>query len=155
MPGEDEYDEGIAHRRGIPDACIYSDDGWILVVESKVTAKVNLDQLNRHIITIKRKGFKEINLLLINIDKKIKKLPQGAYLKTWSEIYEWGWDFSNKMKSTWANLFTEYFVVKEVNMIKEEKLKHGKITKFTGIPFGKDNPYTYYEAKRLLKLLME
>ncbi|UCG56753.1 MAG: hypothetical protein JSU70_18040 [Phycisphaerales bacterium] len=40
-------------------------------------------------------------------------------------------------------------------MIREDYLREGKLTAFTGIPFDSEHPYTYLEAKRLLKLIIE
>lgn len=39
-------------------------------------------------------------------------------------------------------------------MVQDEYLKAGTLTKFTGIPFDAENPYSYTEAKRLLRLIM-
>jgi hypothetical protein len=39
-------------------------------------------------------------------------------------------------------------------MVKDNYLTEGTLTDFTGIPFGKDEPMTYLEGKRVLKLLM-
>ena len=35
LPGQEEFDEKEAVKRGLPDACIYDDNGWILIIESK------------------------------------------------------------------------------------------------------------------------
>ena len=39
-------------------------------------------------------------------------------------------------------------------MVRQEYLTEGTLTRFTGIPFGDQHPYTYLEAKRVLGLLM-
>ena len=52
-----EESEDEATRKGLPDACIYTDNGWILIIESKVAARVSVNQLNRHINTLKNRGF--------------------------------------------------------------------------------------------------
>ncbi len=152
LPEQLEGSEDEASRKGLPDACIYTDNGWILIIESKVAAKVSISQLNRHIDTLKNRGFADIQLLVINTDDNITMLPEHSFIKTWSEIYEWGYKLIQKTE--WAKQFTGYFEVAEAKMIKDEYLKDGTLTKFTGIHFDNENPYSYYEAKRLLKLLL-
>ena len=137
---------------GLPDACIYTDNGWILIIESKVAARVSVNQLNRHINTLKNRGFTDIQLLVINTDNNVTRLPEHTFIKTWSEIYEWG--YKHIQKTTWAKQFTGYFEVAEAKMIKDEYLKEGTLTRFTGIHFDNEHPYSYPEAKRLLKLLL-
>ena len=39
-------------------------------------------------------------------------------------------------------------------MVEDEYLTEGSITEFTGIHFDDDNPYSYREGKRQLKLLV-
>jgi hypothetical protein len=41
----------------------------------------------------------------------------------------------------------------EAQMINDESLGDRSLTRFNGIPFGNDRPYTYQEAKRLIRLL--
>jgi hypothetical protein len=45
--------------------------------------------------------------------------------------------------------------VAEAKEAANEYLREGKLTVFSGIPFGNGEPYTYGQAKRLLKLLRE
>ena len=47
IPGqvEDHEKEG---QDGIPDACIYDDESWAVLIESKIQAKPSLRQLYRH-----------------------------------------------------------------------------------------------------------
>lgn len=48
LPGDEEpRDEDEAERRGLPDGWIYDDDGWCLVIESKIESPLNRDQLDR------------------------------------------------------------------------------------------------------------
>lgn len=152
LPDQMEESEDEATRKGLPDACIYTDNGWVLIIESKVASKVSKNQLDRHINTLTSRGFTDIQLLVINTDNNAAKLPKHSFIKTWSEIYEWG--YKHIQKSIWAKQFTGYFEVAEVKMIKDEYLKEGTLTRFTGIHFDNENPYSYPEAKRLLKLLM-
>ena len=39
LPDQLEESEDEATRKGLPDACIYTENGWILIIESKVAAK--------------------------------------------------------------------------------------------------------------------
>ena len=62
LPDQLEESEDEATRKGLPDACIYTDNGWILIIESKVAARVSVNQLNRHINTLKSRGFTDNNI---------------------------------------------------------------------------------------------
>src|SRR2546422_9864387 len=56
VPGElvsGDEDEG----RGLPDACVFDNEGWALLVEAKVQAGISQDQLRRHSATAQRRGF--------------------------------------------------------------------------------------------------
>jgi hypothetical protein len=57
--------------------------------------------------------------------------------------------------SEWACRLSAYMEVLERKLVEDEYLKEGTLTVFAGIPFGKDRPYNYLEAKRLLRLAME
>jgi hypothetical protein len=39
--------------------------------------------------------------------------------------------------------------------VKDEYLKAGTLTLFTGVQFGSETPYNYLEAKRVLRLAMD
>jgi hypothetical protein len=45
--------------------------------------------------------------------------------------------------------------VAETKEAEADYLQEGRLTVFSGIPFGRDEPYSYGQAKRLLKLLRE
>ena len=49
----------------------------------------------------------------------------------------------------------DYFNVLENNMVEDEYLKEGSITEFSGIHFDDENPYSYREGKRQLRLLLK
>ncbi len=151
-PGQEEMDEQESERRGLPDAWIYTDDGWALLIESKVASGISIDQLNRHARMARRRGYSKFKLLVINVDSKEKKLPKGVFIKSWQDVYEWG--MKETIDSKWANHFTSYLEIAEAKMVQEEYLTEGMLTKFTGIPFNDDRPYTYFEAKRLLSLMI-
>src|SRR2546426_9859048 len=48
LPGESDTNEIEADRRGLPDICLYNDDGWSVAIECKVEAELSASQLNRH-----------------------------------------------------------------------------------------------------------
>jgi len=152
-PGQEEMDERESERRGLPDAWIYTDYGWALLIESKVASGISLDQLQRHARMARRRGFSKFKLLVINIDSKEKKLPRQVFNKTWRDIYEWG--IREATGSQWAKQFTSYLEIAEAKMAEQQYLKEGTLTKFSGVHFDSENPYTYFEGKRILGLLIE
>ena len=105
-PGQEEMDERESERRGLPDAWIYTDYGWALLIESKVASGISLDQLQRHARMARRRGFSKFKLLVINIDSKEKKLPRQVFNKTWRDIYEWG--IREATGSQWAKCKARY-----------------------------------------------
>lgn len=151
LPGEEDVEEGESERRGLPDAWIYTEDGWSLIIESKVAAPLKKSQLIRHLNTAKRRGFDKVNLLAIIMKGKKLKDLKGLYIKHWSDIYEWC--IKNGKKSDWIGLFSSYLEIVEAKLVHDEYLKEGKLTRFTGIKFDSYNPYTYIEGKRILKLI--
>lgn len=153
LPGQSEINEKEADRRGLPDACIFDDNGWILIIESKVASRLSINQLKRHYDTVVRRGYKNPSLLVITTDGHFDDLPSYVKSKTWREVYEWGCRQFNH--SPWPKLFTNYFEILEAHMVQDEYLKAGTLTKFTGIPFDTESPYSYPEAKRLLKLIID
>lgn len=153
LPGQDESDEKEAAKRGLPDACIFDDDGWILIIESKVASRLTVNQLERHHDTVARRGYKDPRVLAITTEDGFDALPRYVSTRTWREVYEWGCRQAGT--SPWPGIFTQYFENLEAKMVQDEYLKAGTLTKFSGIPFDADTPYNYVEAKRLLKLLID
>jgi len=74
LPGQDEVDEKEAVKKGLPDACVFDDNGWILIIESKVASRLSINQLKRHYDTVVRRGYQNPNLLIITVDQYSKKL---------------------------------------------------------------------------------
>ena len=140
--------------RGLPDLWIYDhgDEKWSLIVESKITAPVNVGQLHRHGSTARRNGFSDPILLVIS-PKKPKRIPGDVKHRTWTELYRWMRETSPK--SEWACRFVEYIQIAEERMTADGYLRDGALTEFDGIPFDTDHPYSYREAKRILQLLMD
>lgn len=153
LPGEPLRSEEEAERRGLPDACIYSENGWALLIESKIAEALTAGQLRRHYRTARRRGLEEVTVLAIVSVVPKRALPSGVLIRTWSEVY--AWLVRQSSASEWASRAADYFVVAENRLVGEAYMKEGTLTTFAGIPFGPDNPYNYPEAKRLLKLAMD
>lgn len=145
--------EEEARTRGLPDACIYSDAGWALIIESKVRAAPDLDQIRRHVVCLTRRGFSSPGVLWLTLISVRGRLPRRCINKTWSELYVWL--LRQRTESPWANHLARYLEVFETRKIQDKYLLEGTLTKFAGIPFGSDTPYNYLEAKRILGLLRE
>jgi len=153
LPGDPEVAEGEAKRKGLPDACIHDGESWCLLIESKVMAGLSTDQLRRHLATLQRRGFGHVQALAII--KRQREAPgvEGIHLKRWTDIYQWSRSLAATSK--WARRLAEYLEVAEMRMASEGYLREGTLTTFAGIPFGKDNPYNYPEAKRILAVAMD
>jgi len=153
LPGELEApDEDVAARRGLPDAWIHDSNTWSLLVESKIEAPLQRDQLDRHIRTAIREGFRDVHLLALVTKRSGIPLPSGLKVIEWRELYSW---LRREGKSEWAQDLMESMEVTEGKLVGSGYLREGTLTVFSGIPFGKDYPYNYREAKRLLHLCME
>jgi hypothetical protein len=153
LPGQPELAEDEADRKGIPDGCISDGDGWALLIESKVGARWNPDQLRRHRATAVRHGLNDVLILCLTSGRTPQEVPDGCGARTWPEVY--GWLQRQVPTSEWAKRARGYFEVAEAKLLGREALREGSITMFSGIPFGEDEPYTYLQAKRVLGLLRE
>lgn len=153
LPGEPELGEDESGRRGLPDAWIYDDSNWSLLIESKVSATLKNDQLRRHHNTALRRGFDDITLLAIDVLPPKGNIPEYVIFKKWSELYTWLYKQSHH--SDWALKTVRYLEVAESKWAVDGYLKEGALTVFSGVPFSDDNPYNYPEAKRLIKLIMD
>jgi len=147
QPVSGDEDDG----RGLPDACIFDGQSWSLLIESKISAGISVPQLRRHIATAHRHDFKKPHLLLLAIDAPPAKLPKGVTHRSWRELYVW---FRKRAaESEWAAILTEYMERFESSMIAQNYAIRGTLTMFDGLRFDEDNPYTYREGKRLIRLL--
>ncbi len=149
LPGRVELAEGEKISQGLPDALIFSDEGWALVIESKVNDALTKDQLRRHRRTVEKCGFEKIFGLAITVREPTFDL-EGWRIITWKDVYTWGNE--HKCNSKWAIFMVDYFNLAEAKMANEKYLKEGTITEFSGIAF---DPYTYLECKRVLRLLTQ
>lgn len=148
VPGQSlEVADGDA---GLPDLCIYSDEGWGVFFEMKVQSKLTADQLRRHLVTAKRYGFETPVLVAVTVDT-ISRLPEGTASVEWRQIYSW---FAQRASgSFWARELVRYMEVFEEKSIGCEYEIRGTITMFNGLRFDADHPFHYREAKRLIRLL--
>jgi hypothetical protein len=143
----DEVSDG-----SLPDAWIYGDGDWSLLVESKVQTKIEIGQLRRHLVTADRRGFPAAQLLLLSVETP-RTLPERSSHCYWTDIYRWATRESRT--SAWATRFVKYMEVTEARMLADGYLKEGTLTAFSGIHFDNQNPYSYAEAKRLLRLMTD
>lgn len=150
LPGDPPETEADSEKRGLPDIVIHDDDCWCVLVESKVQAALTEDQLSRHERTLRRRGFETIHRVALT--KAGARVPKGTFAFTWSALYEWLG--SAKHRGEWADRLRAYLRAAEVRLAQEEYLTEGTLTMFDGFPFCQDNPYTYGEGKRLLKLAL-
>lgn len=150
LPGQLEPSEADAH--GLPDICIHDDDQWCLIVECKVAAGLHNSQLVRHVRTLAGRGFRKIQVLVVDVVAPRVRLVEDANFLSWSSLYEWLVKESGR--SPWARHAMKYMEIVEARWSDEGYLKEGTLTAFAGIPFNADEPYSYQEARRLIKLAM-
>ena len=151
LPGELEDGEG---NDGIPDIWIYNDAGSALLIEAKISAPVTHQQIRNHLKTADHRGFTDVKALILHVNgapSALQKLPIGSSHAEWKNVYEWA---RNQKKSVWAARLADYMEIADSKHANSKYLREGTLTKFSGIPFDKEHPYSYFEAKRLLKLLM-
>ena len=151
IPGEFRSLEEDNEKKGLPDAVIYNQE-QCLIIESKVSSSLTKDQLIRHEKTIRQRGFNNIKGIGIVVDLLPNVRLDNWKQITWNQIYSWA--YREIKRSEWARKLIDYFNVLENNMVESEYLREGSITEFTGVHFDSDNPYSYREGKRQLKLLM-
>lgn len=151
VPGTPLTDADQVEEKGLPDLWIHNGAQWSLIVESKVGARVNRSQLDRHRGTAERNGFSDVTLLVLAPEVS-PRCPPGVLCRTWPEVYSWMRRQAGH--SPWAVDMADYMEVTEARMIADDYLGDKPLTRFDGIPFGSDHPYSYREAKRALKLAM-
>ena len=95
----------------------------------------------------------DASLLLITVHAVSGRLLDKVIVRQWWEVY--AWLCKHAAPSSWARRCLEYIQVAETKEVEANYLKEGRLTVFSGIPFGRDEPYSYGQAKRLLKLLRE
>ncbi len=150
VPGLVEADAEDIDTSGLPDACVFTDEGWAVLFECKVQAHVDAEQLRRHRATAIRHGFESPHLVVIAVDETAGNVPDGIIRITWKDVYRW---FGKRSHEPWASEFIRYMQTFERKMIAKDYEIRGTITMFDGLRFDASNPYTYREAKRLIRLL--
>jgi hypothetical protein len=136
---------------GLPDLCVYTDDGWGVFFEMKVQSKLTTGQLRRHAATVKRYGFDTPTIVAVTVEPIARKLPEETISVEWRQLYSW---FAQRTAdSFWARELVRYMEVFEENSIGSEYQVRGTITMFNGLRFDADHPFHYREAKRLIRLL--
>ncbi len=154
LPGQ-EFETPEAREldeRRLPDAWIYAASGWALLIESKIAAPIDAAQLRGHLAIAERRGFSDIRLVVLSPLDPRRSLPDRCQHRRWSDLY--AWVSQRAERNRWASHLSRYFPVAEQRMIGDGYLREGALTTFAGIPFSSTYPYTYLEAKRVLRLLM-
>ncbi len=137
---------------GLPDACIYDEEGWAVLFECKVQSAVELRQLLNHRRTAAARGYQDAPVVLIASKIPKRKWPEWVYPVEWKVIYSW---FGKQTSSFWARQLVAYMRVFEARAIADDYNLQGTITMFDGFHFDENNPYGYPEAKRLIRLLRQ
>jgi hypothetical protein len=145
-----QVDRGRRSRASLPDGVVSDRNGRALIVESKIASPLLSNQLRRHTLALRNQGYDKVNgLAIVASQNSIKTI--GWKSACWTDLYEWS--ASQTKQSVWVRELRDYLEILEAQMIEQDSLGDRALTKFNGIPFSKDHPYTYREAKRLLKLL--
>jgi hypothetical protein len=154
LPGEadDRPETSESDMRRLPDAWIHAASGWALLIESKVAAPIDAAQLRGHLAIAKHRGFSDVRLVVLSPNAPTRSLPDRCQHRRWRDLYVWA--CGEAPRSAWATHLIRYLPVAEQRMVNDQYLQEGTLTTFTGIPFGAEVPYTYLEAKRLLRLLI-
>mgnify|MGYP003583089254 CR=1 FL=1 len=154
LPGAPELSEDEAFERRLPDAWLYDEEnGKAILIESKIAAPVDIGQLRGHMAQASRRGFTDVSLVVLTPRKACPPLPRNCQHVRWADMYKWA--MGEARTSKWAGMLAEYMEVAERRHLDAEYLVEGSLTMFSGITFSESEPYTYLEAKRVLKLLVE
>ncbi len=118
VPGTRQADTDDIDAQGLPDACVFSNDNWIVLFECKVQATLNVGQIQRHLKTADRHGFTTPHVVVITVDPTNVELPRDTVQVTWPDVYRW---FARKAtKSSWAHELVAYMHVFERKMLAED-----------------------------------
>ncbi|MDD4888867.1 MAG: hypothetical protein PHU85_02970 [Phycisphaerae bacterium] len=146
-----EADTDKEDNEGLPDGCFFDDQDWAVLIESKVQAAASLAQLERHRRLAARYGYPSPSMILLAVDPPPKGLPADTHFRAWREVYDW---FCHRgCWSAWVLRFIDYMQVFEAKMLAEDYNIRGTLTMFSGFQFSEENPYTYREGKRLIRLM--
>ena len=154
-PGGREYTDAEMIERNIPDAWLFNDDGWVLLFEAKITARLTRTQLDGHRRTAARHGFEKTDCFAIVADDTAV-VAAGWRRLHWVDIYRWLRAQQNSMRQQvvpWARLSADYFEILEARLLADEKLGALQITAFSGF-FRAESEYSYALAKNRIKNAM-
>lgn len=162
VPGDKSADKD--ERKGIPDLVLSDHKNNALLIEAKIGAKLDSDQLNRHIRSVKKESLKVCGTLIISArDEDEAKLAQWGNAKilhskwaitTWIEIYRM---IRQRLpKDMWAAELVNYMEIIETQLVEKDMDSKVKIVDFDGIPTKKlTQQYDPVLAKRTLRALMD
>lgn len=140
-------------KEGLPDMCFFDDDGWAVLIECKIQSKISVAQLRRHRRSAARYGYEQPSMAVISVDPPARAFPKRTRSVQWKDVYSW---FTKRAKdSIWSKHFVDYMEVFEARMLAQDYDIRGTLTMFDGFKFSNNNPYTYSEGKRLIRLLGE
>ncbi len=154
-PGGREYTDSEIEARNIPDAWIFDDDGWALVFEAKITAKLTQAQLVGHRRVAEKYGFEKAQFFTIVANEEELDVDGWSQLH-WVDIYRWlrrHQATENRQAVEWAGMTADYFEILEAKLLANDKLNILKITSFSGF-FANEGEYTYALAKNRIKNAM-
>lgn len=151
VPGSllDEAEE--LQQKGLPDLAIFDDENWAVLFECKVQAKLAFNQLERHRATAQRNGYPSPWIVVLTVDNVSVESTPKTVVKTWRDVYTW-FNF-RAADSFWARQLVDFMRAFEQKMLSRDYQIRGTITVFDGLRFDDKNPYTYREAKRLIRLM--
>jgi hypothetical protein len=139
-----------AESAGVPDLCVFNRDSWAVVFEAKVQSRVYVDQLKRHRRTAECHGYPQAPIVVLAVDPPSGAMADVVHIQ-WREL--WAWFRRRAAESFWAQQMVEYMQAFEKEMISQNYGIRGTLTMFDGLRFDEENPYTYSEGKRLIRLL--
>jgi len=148
-----ETNWGDQEGTGLPDAWILDHEAWSVLIESKIGSPLTADQLRRHLATARRRGYEKLRLLAIVVSDPKIAVPNEVRVIEWRSVFSWLQ--AHVDDSRWAMQVSEYMGIVESKMTQEGTDLDGSLTKFSGFKFGPSHPYTYLEAKRVLRLAMQ
>jgi hypothetical protein len=158
LPGTPEPTIDLETKKSLPDGVIFEDTKGsfkdtkrrALIIESKIASPLTNDQLQRHTNGVRARGYL-VSGLAITADTLKADLPEGWTKTSWSDIYQWLVRLTDK--SVWSIELIHFFDVLEAQMVNDNSIGDRALTRFNGVPFNLDHPYSYPEAKRLIRLL--
>jgi hypothetical protein len=149
-PLEQQYTETEIEARNLPDAWVFTEEGWALLFEAKITAQLTQKQLDGHKRIAAKRGFDQAKFFTIIGDPTAGKFDGWTQL-TWRDIYLWlHGKGQHSGTASWAAIAAEFFEILEANMLDDDRLGSSEITAFTGF-FGNEDSYSYLLAKSKLK----